>query len=94
MPSVGFPEGNHVVMSGPIDRVTSSTDSSVPRARTLLDSEGSHWRIFEQAFADYDRRGGLSLIFASDAAVRRVRDYPANWFDLADDELLTLSWRV
>ncbi|CAN5801174.1 hypothetical protein BH11GEM1_BH11GEM1_17720 [soil metagenome] len=93
-PSVGFPEGNNVVMSGPIDRVTSSTDSSTPRARTLLDSEGSQWRVFEQAFADYDRRSGLSLIFASDAAVRRVRDYPANWFDLPDDELLTLSWRV
>ena len=36
----------------------------------------------------------MSLIFASDSAVRRVRHYPANWFDLPDDELLVLSWRV
>ena len=80
-------------MSGPIDRVA-PTDSNTPHARTLLDPEGSHWRVFEQAFAEYDRRSGLSLIFASDAAVRRVRDFPADWFDLPDDELLTLSWRV
>lgn len=81
-------------MSGPIERVTSLTDSTPSHARTLHDSEGAQWRVFEQAFADYDRRSGLSLIFSSDAAVRRVRDYPANWFDLPDDELLTLSWRV
>ena len=36
----------------------------------------------------------MSLIFASDAAVRRVRDYPPDWFDLPDNELLALSWRV
>ena len=81
-------------MSGPIERVTSVTDSTTPRARTLHDAEGSQWRVFEQVFADYDRRSGLSLIFSSDTAVRRVRDYPANWFELSDDELLTLSWRV
>ena len=81
-------------MSGPTTRVTSLTDSSAPRARTLLDSDGAQWRVFEQAFSDYDRRNGLSLIFASDSAVRRVRDYPASWFDLPDDELLVLSWRT
>lgn len=81
-------------MSGQINRVTSLTDSTAPRARTLFDAEGVQWRIFEQAFSDYDRRNGLSLIFASDSAVRRVRDYPASWFDLPDDELLMLSWRT
>ena len=70
------------------------TDSSATRARTLVDAEGAQWRIFEQAFSDYDRRKGLSLIFASDSAVRRVRAYPANWYDLPDDELLLLSWRT
>ena len=81
-------------MSGPTDRVASSPDSSTPHARTFLDSEGSQWRVFEQAFSGYDRRSGMSLIFASDTAVRRVRHYPANWFDLPDDQLLTLSWRI
>ena len=81
-------------MSGPTDRVASSPDNRAPHARTFLDSEGSQWRVFEQAFSGYGRRSGMSLIFASDAAVRRVRHYPTNWFDLPDDELLTLSWRV
>ena len=78
-------------MSGS-DRVTSSTDSNTPSVRTLLDSEGAQWRVFEQAFSDYDRRSGMSLIFATDAAVRRVRQYPPSWFELPDDELLMLSW--
>lgn len=81
-------------MSAPINRVTSLSDSDATRARTLVDAEGAQWRIFEQAFSDYDRRNGLSLIFASDSAVRRVRDYPADWLDLPDDELLLLSWRT
>lgn len=81
-------------MSGPTDRVASSPDSSTPHVRSFLDSEGSQWRVFEQVFSDYDRRRGMSLIFASDSAVRRVRDYPADWFDLPDDQLLTLSWGI
>ena len=92
MPSGGFPEGT-TFMSGP-NLGASSTDSSTPRARTLLDSEGSQWRVFEQAFSDYDRRSGMSLIFASDSAVRRVRLYPADWYELPDEELLALSWSV
>jgi hypothetical protein len=31
-----------------------------------------------------------SLIFESDAAVRRVRNYPPNWHELPDDELAAL----
>jgi hypothetical protein len=62
--------------------------------RSFLDTEGARWRVYEQAFGDYDRRSGMSLIFASDSAVRRVRDYPASWMELSDDELLELSWRA
>jgi hypothetical protein len=36
----------------------------------------------------------MSLIFASESAVRRVRDYPADWMELSDDDLLALSWRA
>lgn len=81
-------------MSGPTDRVAESTDANAPHARTFLDLEGNEWRVFEQTFSDYDRRCGASLIFASDSAFRRVRDYPAYWFDLSDNELLALSWGV
>jgi hypothetical protein len=63
------------------------------RVRAFLDPDGVHWRVFEQAFGDYDRRRGMSLIFASDAAVRRVRDYPADWLYLSDEELIELSWK-
>ena len=62
--------------------------------REFVDAEGARWRVFEQAFSDYDRRRGLSLIFASDAAVRRVRDYPSDWPSLSDDQLMSLSWKA
>ena len=62
--------------------------------RTFVDSDGTRWSVYEQPFADYDRRRGISLIFASDAAMRRVRDYPDNWRTLSDTELASMSWRV
>ena len=48
--------------------------------------------VYENPFESFDRRSGNSLIFASDFAVRRVRNYPANWMELSDEELLALSW--
>jgi hypothetical protein len=74
------------------DRVDSSADRETP-SRTFVDIEGNRWRVYEQAFGDYDRRSGMSLIFASEAAVRRVRDFPAEWMQFTDDELLALSWK-
>ena len=61
--------------------------------RVFVDADGSRWRVYEQAFSAYDRRRGISLIFANDAAVRRVRSFPANWATLTDDELVDLSWQ-
>ena len=48
----------------------------------------------EQPFSEYDRRSGYSLIFSSELAVRRVRDYPSDWFALSDSDLAALSWRA
>jgi hypothetical protein len=62
--------------------------------RVFVDPDGVQWQVSERPFADYDRRHGLSLIFASDSAVRRVRDYPAEWHALSDDELIALSWKA
>ena len=62
--------------------------------RAFVDADGMRWRVFEQAISAYDRRRGASLIFSSDAAVRRVRDYPADWHALSDAELSTLSWKA
>ena len=69
-------------------------DSAALRVRVYVDEDGTRWQVSERPFADYDRRRGLSLIFASDSAVRRVREYPANWFTLSDEELHQLSWRA
>ena len=62
--------------------------------RVFVDRDGAQWQVKEMPFSDYDRRNGLSLIFWSDGAVRRVRDYPTDWYQLSDDELMRLSWKV
>lgn len=62
--------------------------------RVFVDSDGAPWQVKEMPFSDYDRRNGRSLIFWSDGAVRRVRDYPADWYLLSDEELMELSWKV
>lgn len=67
--------------------------AAVP-VRVFVDADGIRWQVSERPFADYDRRRGLSLIFASESAVRRVREYPANWFLLPDEELSALSWQA
>jgi hypothetical protein len=64
------------------------------RSRTFVDDDGQIWHVSEQAFSEYDRRRGFSLIFTSDLAVRRVRDYPPSWFDLDDSALAALSWKI
>ena len=70
-----------------------SAGKACAEARTFVDADGVRWQVTERPFADYDRRRGFSLIFASDAAVRRVRDYPADWISLSDAELAALSWK-
>ena len=80
-------------MPGSTNRADVSTENETPPSRTFLDADGVHWLVYEQAFADYDRRSGQSLIFSSDAAVRRVRDYPSDWFALSEEDLVALSWK-
>jgi hypothetical protein len=75
-------------------RFAPGTRSSTEPVRDFVDGDGIRWRVYEIAFSDYDRRRGLSLIFASDVAVRRVRNYPANWATLPDEALAALSWEI
>ncbi|HKP16397.1 MAG TPA: hypothetical protein VJT85_10030 [Gemmatimonadaceae bacterium] len=72
--------------------VESSTEQT--RTRIFTDDLGLTWLVSEQPFSEYDRRTGSSLIFSSELAVRRVRDYPVDWFALSDTDLAALSWRV
>jgi hypothetical protein len=62
--------------------------------RSFIDDLGQTWLVSERPYSEYDRRTGSSLIFSSELAVRRVRDYPSNWFALSDSDLAALSWRV
>jgi hypothetical protein len=52
------------------------------------------WLVYEFPAMPFDRRSTPSLIFESETTVRRVRDFPANWRTLSDEELLALSWTV
>jgi len=64
------------------------------RVRVFVDEDGTRWQVHEMPFSNYDRRRGRSLIFWSDGAVRRVRNYPADWHELSDHDLALLSWKV
>jgi len=52
------------------------------------------WRVYELPPAPFDRRGSSSLVFESEGAVRRVRNFPTNWRALNDNELFALSWAL
>jgi hypothetical protein len=54
--------------------------------------ENVPWLVYELPPSDYDRRETPSLIFESEGAMRRVRNYPADWRTLSDAELFALSW--
>jgi hypothetical protein len=86
-----LPKVAAVVMSD--FRITPPSMADPPKGeREFVDAEGALWRVYEQPVSDYDRRRGTSLIFASEAAVRRVRAFPADWQSLSDEELVLLSW--
>ena len=80
-------------MSDARERTKISPSSELPRTRTYTDDLGVIWHVREQPFSDYDRRHGSSLIFSSELAVRRVRNYPSDWFTLSEVALAGLSWR-
>ena len=56
--------------------------------------DGVLWLAYELPASPFDRRATASLVFESDAMMRRIRNYPADWRQLDDAELFALSWRV
>ena len=68
-----------------------STRSPAPASRVtrMLERAGQLWVVYEHV-RPYDRRSTPDLVFESDLVVRRVRDSPAAWAQLPDDEL----WRL
>jgi hypothetical protein len=68
-------------------------ESSARRGRVRRITIGATvWNVFEH-IPEYDRRASATLVFASEGAMRRVRNFPQQWWDLPDDELLAISWR-
>jgi hypothetical protein len=57
----------------------------------VIDDRAVQWTIFEQPNS-FDRRRGRSLVFESESSIRRVRNYPSDWYLLDDAALLELSW--
>ena len=56
--------------------------------RTYDDARGLEWRVTE-----HETVSGRSLVFMSVSAMRRVSEYPADWWRLSAAELDALSWR-
>lgn len=63
-------------------------DSTTDHARTFV-AEEALWTVRLRAAA-YDRRRP-DLVFECEHAIRRVRDYPADWHELSDEQLFALS---
>jgi len=61
--------------------------------RALLGEDGRVWAVYTIPAANYDRRGGLCLLFDSADVMRRLRNFPDNWYELPDAELYALSLR-
>lgn len=74
------------------DELPSSLLRELQRTARRILTDGTLWLVYELVASGYDRRQSPSLIFESDTTVRRVRNYPANWRELSDDDLLSLSW--
>jgi hypothetical protein len=56
--------------------------------------DGDRWLVYELPPMQFDRRSTPSLVFESEHVMRRVRNFPAEWRTLRDEDLFTLSTRA
>jgi hypothetical protein len=68
--------------------------SPAPGKVRRISADGLRWLVQEVAAPAFDRRGGTHLMFDGETIMRRVREFPANWMELSDEELFELSRRV
>ena len=68
-----------------------ANDPQVDQRARLFFRDDAQWRVTEREYPLPDRRTGRFLIFESEAVVRRVRNYPLDWFSWSDDDLYSLS---
>jgi hypothetical protein len=79
-------------VSDPASSRSSVDATPAAPGRVIIDSSSRRWAVYEFPAngAPGDRP---SLVFESRDAVRRVRDFPADWRWFSDEELHALSWR-
>lgn len=68
-----------------------TTSQARDRVRVIRDGEYREWTVREVQPTVYDRRHGNSLVFINADVMRRVRSYPANWYELSDQDLYAVS---
>jgi hypothetical protein len=67
---------------------------AIQEAQTrVIEGDDKRWRVREEPWPIADRRGGTCLIFDADTVVRRVRNFPPEWFEWSDADLYSLSLR-
>ena len=59
-----------------------------------ISADGLRWVVREVPAPAFDRRGGTHLFFDGESIMRRVRQFPDNWFEMTDAELYELSRRI
>ncbi|MFL5612452.1 MAG: hypothetical protein ACJ796_02190 [Gemmatimonadaceae bacterium] len=74
------------------DSSRSLLEEAIRSARQIV-VEDVVWLVYELALP-FDRRSTPSLIFENEQVMRRIRNYPANWRTLSDEDLFALSWGV
>ena len=70
------------------------TQNAAPATVRRISADGLRWVVQEVQAPAFDRRGGTHLLFDGETIMRRVREFPKNWFDLSDEELYELSRRT
>jgi hypothetical protein len=65
-----------------------------PEKVRRISAEGLRWYVQEVPAPAFDRRGGTHLLFDGETIMRRVREFPVNWFEMSDEELYELCRRI
>ena len=73
--------------------MSQSHGSAIGESHAFTSADGVDWLVRE--YVDIESAAlRPSLVFESDAAIRRVRVFPADWRGLSPQELMDLSWKV
>jgi len=60
----------------------------------VVDAGGHRWTVAEAEFPTSNDPVGRCLMFISDAVIRRVRAYPADWYERTDSALYLVSLSI